>query len=110
MAKLKYPFLDKEAQKIPLAIEPGSEKLIFYKDVIEGKEKLPLLKELTEKEKGLLTIARFQAQPGLVTTDLNGNLMDEKSVISEIKNSTATGKMIVEKEMMYLQDFLSTFH
>jgi hypothetical protein len=110
MVKMKYPYLNEEAQKIPISIKPGSEKLIFYKDVVEGEEKLPLINELSENEKRLLTIARFKSQPGLVTADLNGNIMDEKSTVLEIKNDTPTGKMMVEKEMMYLEEFLKSFH
>ena len=86
-----------------------TKKLIYYKDVIDGTEKIVMPDKLTDQEKKNLVIERLKAQPETTFADLNGNQLTKSDVIKEIEKNKGYGKSYYDADISYLSDFLKSF-
>ncbi|MCW4048412.1 MAG: hypothetical protein NWE89_01615 [Candidatus Bathyarchaeota archaeon] len=112
------PKLSDEAKKKPIGYNPETQRFIYYDDVVDGREPVTPLTELSEQDKTKLILERLRtdmeaeeknlAGKSKVAMGFEGPVLDKKQLMEQVKAQTSFGRIHLNAEISYINDLLAT--
>lgn len=99
---------DEKMVKRPISYNPSCRRYIYIDDVFAGKEKIIPIDKLSRKDQKKLVIKRLKAEnPTTKSQPMTGFSLTRDELIQAVKNDEPYGKMQLEMQLNYLENFLS---
>jgi hypothetical protein len=98
---------DEKMVKRPISYNPSCRRYIYIDDVFAGKEKIIPIDKLSRKDQKKLVIKRLKAEnPMTKSQPMTGFSLTRDELIQAVKNDEPYGKMQLDMQLNYLENFL----
>jgi hypothetical protein len=100
------PEISENERKKPLCYDPARKKFILYDEIIDGREPIFPVEELSEEDAARLVIERNLKGPDYAMQIMSGAKYTRDDVVREIGKGTSFGRTAVAAEQSYLSELL----
>jgi hypothetical protein len=104
---MPLPKIDEANRKKPLSYDAQRGKFLLYDDIVSGKETIVPIDRLSEADLKKLVVERQRTGPDYRVQAMSGSPLSRDDVIRAIERDEPFGRMTVEAERSYLQEFLA---
>lgn len=103
---MPVPKMDAGSRAKPLAYDPAREKLIYYDEIVSGREAIVPVETLSEADFRRLFVERLRAGPDFRMQAISGRLLTRDDVIAAVECGEPDVRRLIEAERSYLRGLL----
>ncbi len=103
---MPVPKMDASSRAKPLAYDPAREKLIYYDEIVSGREAIVPVETLSEADFKRLVVERLRAGPDFRMQAISGRLYTCDEAIAAVERDETDVRRLIEAERSYLRAFL----